>query len=64
MVEASDLEAEDSRGVFKNISVDMRQYKNLKMFMHAESRNNEPLEDGEIVGFIRMGNDNNQNFIK
>ena len=62
LVEVCDLETEDSRGVFKNISVDMRQYKNLKMFMHAESRNNEPLEDGEIVGFIRMGNDNNQNF--
>ena len=62
LVEVCDLEAEDSRGVFKNISVDMRQYKNLKMFMHVESRNNEPLDDGEIIGFIRMGNDNNQNF--
>ena len=32
LVEVCDLEAEDSEGVFKNISVDMRQYKNLKMF--------------------------------
>ncbi|HEU4497652.1 MAG TPA: cell surface protein SprA, partial [Flavobacterium sp.] len=31
------LEPGDSRAVFKNVSVDMRQFKKLKMFLHAEA---------------------------
>ncbi|UUW10743.1 cell surface protein SprA [Flavobacterium plurextorum] len=57
------LQYQDSRAVFKNVSVDMRQYKKLKMFLHAESLPNEnTLEDDEMVGFIRFGNDFTQNF--
>ncbi|KFF06828.1 T9SS outer membrane translocon Sov/SprA [Flavobacterium reichenbachii] len=57
------LEYQDSRAVFKNVSVDMRQYKKLKMFMHAESLPNEnPLLDDEMIGFIRFGNDFTQNY--
>ncbi len=62
VVEVCDLVPTDSRGVFKNISVDMRQYKKLRMFMHAEPQDNGVLNDGELVGFIRMGNDFTQNF--
>ena len=57
------LEPEDSRAVFKNVSVDMRQFKKLKMFLHAESLPNEiALRDDQMVGFIRFGNDFTQNF--
>jgi cell surface protein SprA len=57
------LEINDSRAVFKNVSVDMRQFKKLKMFLHAESLPNElPLSDDQMVGFIRFGNDFTQNF--
>ncbi len=57
------LEAGDSRAVFKNVSVDMRQFKNLKMFLHAESLpSDKPLEDNQMVGFIRFGNDFTDNF--
>ena len=57
------LEYQDSRAVFKNVSVDMRQYKKLKMFLHAESLPNETqLLDDEMIGFIRFGNDFTQNF--
>lgn len=57
------LEPEDGRGVFKNYNIDMRQYKNLEMFIHAESLLNEiPLNDGDLTAFIRLGNDLNQNF--
>ncbi len=62
VVEVCELESTDSRGVFKNISVDMRQYKKLRMFMHAEPQDNGTLNDGDLVGFIRMGNDFTQNF--
>ena len=57
------LQYQDSRAVFKNVSVDMRQYKKLKMFLHAESLPNEnTLLDDEMIGFIRFGNDFTQNF--
>ena len=36
VVDVCELEKQDSRAVFKNINVDMRQYKKLKMFIHAE----------------------------
>ncbi|RKR09500.1 protein involved in gliding motility SprA [Flavobacterium sp. 90] len=62
-VGGSGLQPMDSRAVFKNVSVDMRQYKKLKMFLHAESLPSEAtLQDDEMVGFIRFGNDFTQNF--
>ena len=57
------LEPDDGRAVYKNFRVDMRQYKNLEMFIHAESLINETgLSDGEMVAFLRLGNDLTQNF--
>ena len=56
------LETEDSRAVYKNINVDMRQYKRIRMFLHAEEGSNPGLSDGDIVGFIRIGNDLTQNY--
>ncbi len=58
------LEPEDSRAVFKNVSVDMRQFKKLKMFLHAEALagKENTLEDDQMTGFIRIGNDFTQNF--
>lgn len=57
------LEQGDSRAVFKNVSVDMRQFKKLKMFLHAQSIPTETaLLDNEMVGFIRFGNDFTENF--
>ena len=58
------LESEDSRGVFKNINIDIRQYKKLKMFMHAEELFDVDYLDGEtpLVGFLRIGTDFTQNF--
>ncbi len=62
-VSGDGLEPEDSRAVFKNVSIDMRQFKKLKMFLHAESLPNEvAIQDNQMVGFIRFGNDFTQNF--
>ena len=62
-VSGNGLEPEDSRAVFKNVSIDMRQFKKLKMFLHAESLPGEiALQDNQMVGFIRFGNDFTQNF--
>lgn len=57
------LEPQDARAVYKNFQVDMRQYENLEMFLHAESLvNRQPLKDGQLVAFIRMGTDFSDNF--
>jgi cell surface protein SprA len=62
-VSGDGLEPNDARAVFKNVSIDMRQFKKLKMFLHAESLPNEvALRDNQMVGFIRFGNDFTQNF--
>lgn len=59
-----DLESGDSRGVFKNIDIDLRQYKKLKMFVHAESLVGQSnlLGDQQAVAFLRIGNDFTQNY--
>src|SRR5690606_2560406 len=61
------LEPDDSRAVFKNVgNIDMRQYKKLRMFLHAEALENvndaSRLKDDEMVAFIRFGNDFTNNF--
>ena len=62
-LEVCDLEPQDSRGVYKNINVDMRQYNKLRMFIHAdEGESTSMLTDGDLVGFIRMGNDFTKNY--
>jgi cell surface protein SprA len=48
----------DARAVFKEQRVDMRQFKTLRMFVHAESVPNQAqLRDGDLVAFIRIGSD-------
>ncbi|WCM41735.1 cell surface protein SprA [Flavobacterium sp. CBA20B-1] len=61
------LEPGDSRAVFKNVgNIDMRQYKKLRMFLHAEATEAQTditrLKDDEMVAFIRFGNDFTNNF--
>lgn len=58
------IEPGDGRAVFKNVQFDFRQFKKLKMFLHAEAiaDNGSGLQDNEMVAFIRFGNDFTQNF--
>ena len=60
----SDLEPGDSRAVFKNVNIDVRQYERLKMFLHAEKiAASDPYLDGEsAVAFLRIGTDFTENF--
>ncbi|MGB5942407.1 MAG: cell surface protein SprA [Leeuwenhoekiella sp.] len=63
-----DLEGQDSRGVYKNFRLDMRQYENIEMFVHAESlvddagQATDDLFENEMVAFIRIGTDLSENF--
>ncbi|WP_378185696.1 cell surface protein SprA [Aquimarina sp. W85] len=57
------LQNNDARGVYKNFNVDMRQYENLEMFLHAENvPSNNTLGDNDLTAFVRMGNDFTDNF--
>ena len=58
------LQPEDSRGVFKNVNIDVRQYKKLKMFMHAEKIADSDYLDSDVplVGFLRIGTDFSENY--
>ncbi|HVZ26378.1 MAG TPA: cell surface protein SprA, partial [Sediminibacterium sp.] len=48
----------DSRGVFKTMNLDLRQYGKLSMFIHAESVTGQrPLKDYEMNAVIRIGQD-------
>ncbi len=60
----NNLEPLDSRGVFKNFRIDMSQYENLEMFLHAQASPppNAQLQDDQMVAFIRMGIDFTNNF--
>ena len=53
----------DARGVYKNTDFDFRQYKKLKMYVHAEKlKDNENLNDGDLTFLIRIGSDFTHNY--
>ncbi len=57
-----DLADGDARATYKNVSLDMRQYRRLKMEVHAEALIGEPLQDDEVTVFVRLGTDYKNNF--
>ncbi|MDO5608143.1 MAG: cell surface protein SprA [Capnocytophaga sp.] len=56
------LEPNDSRAVYKNMNVDLRQYKYIKMFTHAEAYKNNAISNSDFVAFIRIGTDFTENY--
>ena len=57
------LASGDARAVYKNTNLDLRRYKHLQMFTHANSLMGEtPVEDGQVSLFIRLGSDYKSNF--
>lgn len=54
----------DARAVYKNMNYDMRQYKHLQLFVHANALNENitNLEDNETSIFIRLGSDYKSNY--
>lgn len=53
----------EARGIFKTLNLDIVQYKKLSMFIHAESvLGQQSLDDGDIYGVARIGNDFSGNY--
>lgn len=63
-LKVSDLSPGDARAAYKNTQLDLRQYKRLQMFVHAEQLMNDVtnLQDNEMSVFIRLGNDYKNNY--
>ena len=53
----------DGRAIYKTADFDLRQYKYLKMFVHAEAALGEsPLNDQDLTVFLRIGTDFTNNY--
>ena len=53
----------DGRAIYKTTDFDLRQYKYLKMFVHAEAAHEDsPLEDQDLTVFMRLGTDFTENY--
>ncbi|MDP2387366.1 MAG: cell surface protein SprA [Bacteroidota bacterium] len=46
-----------AKAAYKNVSNDVRSYKKMQMFVHAEKLGENPLQDGEMQMFVRFGTD-------
>jgi len=64
VLRVNNLVPRDARAVYKSTQYDVRQYKRLQMFVHAEMIEalDDQLKDGELSCFIRMGSDMTQNY--
>ncbi|MBD9165838.1 cell surface protein SprA [uncultured Parabacteroides sp.] len=60
----TDLAPQDARAVYKNTNYDLRQYKRLQLFAHAEAPKLDvnDLADGDLAVFIRLGSDYKNNY--
>lgn len=58
----TDLSDGDARAAYKSTGLDIRQYKRLQMFVHAEQIENTILSDNDISAFIRLGSDYTDNY--
>lgn len=63
-LKVSDLEPGDARAIYKNVMYDLRRYKRLQLFVHAEETvNGTPgLQDDEMSIFLRIGSDYRDNY--
>lgn len=62
-LEVCNLQDADARAAYRNVNFDMRMYKRLKMFIHAESGGEfDDLETGDLTCFIRLGSDFDENY--
>lgn len=62
MLTVKNLGDGDARAAFKTVGYDLRDYKRLGMDVHAEAIPGQPLEDGELTLFLRLGSDYTSNY--
>jgi cell surface protein SprA len=58
VLDICNLQDGDARAAYKNVQFDVRTYKKLKMFVHAEEvLKTQPLKDQDLTLFVRLGTD-------
>lgn len=64
LMKVLNLAPSDARAVYKNITYDMRMYKHIQMFVHAEQiiGDDSDLRDYETTVFMRIGSDHTMNY--
>jgi cell surface protein SprA len=62
VMRVQNLEDGDARAAFKNVNVEIRQYRRLRLEVHAEAMIGQPLLDDELTAFVRIGSDYKGNF--
>ena len=63
-INVENMSPNESKCVYKNTTIDMRQYKRLQMFVHAnaEENNTTDLQDNQLALFVRLGSDYKSNY--
>ncbi len=57
------LEDGDARACYRNVQFDVRSYKRMKMFVHAETSSQTDItKDDDVVLFMRLGTDFDENY--
>lgn len=63
-IKISGLQPHDARGAYKNTQLDLRLYRRIQMWVHAEALVNDAtdLKDGDLSIFLRLGSDIKNNY--
>ncbi len=63
-IKVENLAAQDARAIYKNTSFDLRRFKRLQMFVHAEKMVDDVTntQNGDLSVFIRLGSDYKNNY--
>lgn len=62
-LQVCNLAPNDARGAYKNVSLDLRRYGKLDLFIHVEGTgSNDGIHDGQLYAVMRLGSDFINNF--
>ena len=63
-INVDNLSSGESKCVYKNTTLDLRQYKRMQMFVHANApvADSHNLQDNQLAVFIRLGSDYKSNY--
>lgn len=62
-ITVENLATGDARAVYKTTGLDLRHYKHLQMFVHANAlEGDKELQDNQMSVFLRLGSDNKSNY--
>lgn len=62
-IEVDNLASGDARAVYKTMNLDLRHYKHLQMFVHANAiEGDKELQDNQMSVFVRLGSDYKSNY--